>query len=144
MEEGQLGTRADGRFRLEARVPVGTTAQVRLPGTDAHETVAHGEHRWEVPDSFPPSPGPRTPLTIRDVLDEPATWSAVAAAAVRTGVVPGGEAEAARQLAAHLDAPATDLARALAPQEFSPGAVAFQREVDAIFGSLSSGRSLTD
>ncbi|UUU29757.1 glycoside hydrolase family 78 protein [Streptomyces sp. CA-210063] len=129
-------TRADGRFRLEAQVPVGTTAQVWLPGADAHETVAHGEHRWEMPDPFPTSPEPRTPVTVRDVLDEPAIWSAVAAAAVRTGVTPGGEAEAARQLAAHLDAPATDLARALAPQEFSPGAGAFQHEVDAIFGSL--------
>jgi alpha-L-rhamnosidase len=130
------GTRADGRFRLEARVPVGTTAQVWLPGTDAHETVAHGEHRWEVPDPFPPSPEPRTPVTVRDVLDEPATWSAVAAAAVRTGVAPGGEVEAARRLAAHLDTPATGLARAFDPQEFSPGAGAFQHEVDAIFGSL--------
>ncbi|WTF41539.1 glycoside hydrolase family 78 protein [Streptomyces sp. NBC_01604] len=137
--EARVGwTRADGRFRLEAQVPVGTTAQVRLPGTDAHETVGHGEHRWEVPDPFPTSLEPRTPVTVRDVLDEPATWSAVAAAAVRTGVAPGGDAEAARQLAAHLDAPATDLARALAPQEFSAGADAFQHEVDAILGSHSA------
>lgn len=110
-------------------------AQVWLPGTDAHETVAHGEHRWEVPDPFPTSPEPQTPVTVRDVLDEPATWSAVAAAVVRTGVAPGGEVEVACRLAAHLDAPATGLARALAAQEFLPGASASQHEVDATFTS---------
>ncbi|WP_436789667.1 family 78 glycoside hydrolase catalytic domain [Yinghuangia sp. YIM S10712] len=128
--------RADGIFRLEARVPVGATAQAWLPGADFPETVGHGEHRWEVPDPFPLVPEPRTPVTVRDVLDEPATWSAVAAAASRTGVAPGGEVETGRRLAAHLDAPVADLPRALAPQEFTPGASAFKREVDAILGSL--------
>ena len=127
--------RADGRFRLEVRVPVGATAHVHLPGAGEPAVVAHGEHRWELADPVQSSPGLCAGATVRDVLDAPDTWSAVVAVAVETGVAPQGEAQAAGRLAAYLDAPATDLARALAPQELFPGKSDFQDNVNAILGS---------
>lgn len=127
--------RDDGRFCLDVRVPVGARAEVHLPGAGDPEIVSHGLHRWETADPATSSSERFTVGTVRDVLDNPVTWSAVVAAAVETGVAPQGEAQAAGRLAAYLDAPATDLGRALAPQEFFPGASAFRHAVDLILGS---------
>ena len=128
--------RANGRFRLDVRVPAGARAHVHLPGATEPEVVAHGLHHWEIADPAQPAREPLAAGTIRDVLDDPDAWSAVVAAAVETGVAPQGEVQVARRLAAYLDAAATDLARtALAPQESLPNASAFRRAVDAILGS---------
>lgn len=108
--------RAEGTFRLDVRVPVGASARVHLPGAAEARTVSHGEHHWEVPDPVPDGVGPHTTATVREVLDDPAIWSAVVTAAVETGVAVRGEAQAAAALAAYLDAPATELARALDPE----------------------------
>ena len=109
-----------------------------LPGAAEPELVGHGEHRWETADPARTSSELPAAATVRDVLDDPGIWSAVVAAAVDTGVSPLGEAQAAGRLAAYLDAPASDLARALAPQEFFPGVSAFRHEVDAILGPRPS------
>lgn len=127
--------REDGMFRLKVHVPVGATAQVVLPGATVPETVTHGEYHWEVPDPLSLSSGTR-PATIRDVLDHPVAWSAVVAAAVEAGVTPGGEAQAAGQLAVYFDAPAESLARALAPEGFHSGARTLQHVVETILRSL--------
>ncbi|MFJ3772306.1 family 78 glycoside hydrolase catalytic domain [Streptomyces sp. NPDC090075] len=124
--------RADGRFRLDVRVPVGATAQVHLPGSAEPVLVGHGEHHWVVPDPVEPSNGSAAATTVRDVLDDPTAWSAVVSAAVETGLAPRGEAQAAAGLSGYLDAPAGALAGALIPQDLHPGADAFQQAVNAI------------
>jgi len=128
-------TRQDGRLRIDARVPVGVTAEVVLPGMPGETEVSHGSHRWDLPDPF--RPAPQSPIdwslgTVRDVLDDPMTWRRVADAATRTGVVAAGETEAARMLTHYLDSPATRLASALAPDDRFPGAMELRNEVAAI------------
>lgn len=62
--------REGGRITLEVRVPVGATAEVHVPGELAPETVAHGIHRWDLPD---PSAGDVRPLaTVGDLFDDDA------------------------------------------------------------------------
>ncbi|MFD3308634.1 family 78 glycoside hydrolase catalytic domain [Streptomyces sp. NPDC058694] len=131
--------REDGQFRLDVRVPVGVTAHVHLPGAAEPEKVGHGDHRWKTADPAHPLFAPRQFTTIRDVLDDPITWSAVVTAAVDSGMAPKGEAQVARRLGAHLDAPAADLSRAFAAAEFSPASEPFQHEVDAILARPESG-----
>jgi alpha-L-rhamnosidase len=118
--------RADGRFTLEVRVPVGASAHVYLPGDTGPRLAGHGEHRWDVAD---PAVAESSD-TIRAVLDDPETWSALVAAAVDAGIA-RGEAQTARRLAAHLDAPAADLIPALAPHATTPRASAVHRELTA-------------
>ncbi|MFJ6693147.1 family 78 glycoside hydrolase catalytic domain [Streptomyces sp. NPDC091294] len=130
--------RAGGMFRLDLRVPVGATGRVHLPGTAEPVTVGHGEHRWEVPDPVPAGAPQHAAATVRDVFDDPDTWSAVVAAAVETGVVPEGEPQVAARLAAYLDAPATDLILALTPQEIHPGIPALARRLETILGPRSA------
>ncbi|MET9088368.1 family 78 glycoside hydrolase catalytic domain [Streptomyces sp. NPDC004237] len=127
--------RSDGRFRLDVQVPVGATALVHVPGIEEPAKVGHGEHSWTVADPVT-SPTPLGPGTrVRDVLDHPETWAAVVAAATETGVAPRGEPEGAERLAAHLDAPLTDLAEALAPGElYLPGAPALRERLRELFG----------
>ncbi|MFD3597758.1 hypothetical protein ACFWVH_05045, partial [Streptomyces sp. NPDC058656] len=103
------------------------------------EKVGHGDHRWKTADPAHPLFAPRQFTTIRDVLDDPITWSAVVTAAVDSGMAPKGEAQVARRLGAHLDAPAADLSRAFAAAEFSPASEPFQHEVDAILARPESG-----
>jgi alpha-L-rhamnosidase len=118
--------RTGGRFRLDVRIPVGTTARVHLPGAAGPELVGHGEHHWDVTD---PASAPAAPAgTVREVIDDPALWTAVVAAAVETGVCPGGEPQLADRLGPHLDAPAADLARLVT---FRDG-TAFQRAVELV------------
>ncbi|MCZ0997503.1 glycoside hydrolase family 78 protein [Streptomyces mirabilis] len=123
--------RADGRFRLDLRVPVGATAQVYLPGSAGTVLVGHGEHHWVVPDPVELSNGSVGASTVRDVLDDPAAWSAVVSAAVETGLAPWRGPGRGR-LSGYLDAPADALAGALIPQDLHPGADAFQQAVQAI------------
>jgi alpha-L-rhamnosidase len=128
--------RADGRFALEVVVPVGATATVYLPGAQEPVPVGHGRHEFEVTDPYPGELALPASPTIRDVLDHEPTWSAVAAAAVDTGVA-GSEYEAARRLERYLDAPATDLVDALAPGGLARGAGALRDRVAALFRSVT-------
>ncbi|WP_329348988.1 MULTISPECIES: family 78 glycoside hydrolase catalytic domain [unclassified Streptomyces] len=124
--------RADGQFRLDVHVPVGVTAHVQLPGATTPEKVEHGDHHWKTADPVQLPSASGEFATIRDVLDDPITWSAVVAAATDGGIAPAGEAQAAGRLGAHLDAPAANLVRALEADEFSPYSTSFRHQVDAI------------
>lgn len=118
--------RADGRLTLRVTVPVGTTAQVHVPGDLEPETVAHGVHSWTVVD---PTQHRRegSARTIRDLLDDdPVTWSALVSAAVETGIAPEGEAQAAERLGRYLDEPVTTLPWALAPERWVDGTTALR------------------
>ena len=125
-------TRGDGRFRLSVVVPVGTTATVHLPGAPAAERVGHGRHEYEVADPCAGEPALPAGATVRDVLDHEPTWASVVAAAAETGVA-AGEQAAAEKLLRYLDAPAADLATALAPRGLVPGADDFSERVARIF-----------
>jgi alpha-L-rhamnosidase len=132
--------RADSEFRLEVRVPVGATAEVRLPDDSAPIQVSHGRHQWVVPDPVVLPAGPSAVRTVRDVLDDPETWAAVVGAAVETGLAPQGETQVAAALASRLDAPAMDIAGALVPQDLHSGAQAFQHAVHTLLDPVSARR----
>jgi alpha-L-rhamnosidase len=125
-------TRGDGRFRLSVVVPVGATATVHLPGAPAAEGVGHGRHEYEMADPCAGEPALPAGATVRDVLDHEPTWAAVLAAAAETGVA-AGEQAAAEKLLRYLDAPAADLATALAPRGLVPGADDFSERMARIF-----------
>ncbi|MEV0717455.1 family 78 glycoside hydrolase catalytic domain [Asanoa sp. NPDC050611] len=125
--------RADGRFTLALRVPVGSTATVHLPdGSDAVE-VGHGDHEFACADPYPKSPELPGDPTVRDVLDHAPTWAAVAAAAVELGAV-ADDREAAGRAVPYLDAPARELADAIAPPIISPHADTFRARLAALLG----------
>jgi alpha-L-rhamnosidase len=115
--------RAGGEFHLDLRVPVGSTATVRLPGADP-VTVAHGSHSWTVADPVADAPL----VTVRDVLDREPLWQSVVAAAVEAGAASGEPAVAAR-LGRYLDAPAEQLIEALTAAGFAPGAADLRRRL---------------
>jgi alpha-L-rhamnosidase len=130
--------REGGRFRLDVRVPVGTTARVHVPGAAQPEVVPHGEHRWDVADPTAASPATLPAgATVRDVLDTPALWTEVVTAAVETGIAPAGEAQVAERLTAYLDRPATQLSQALAPRPYRPGARELRERIAAVLGATA-------
>ncbi|WP_457967254.1 glycoside hydrolase family 78 protein [Arthrobacter sp. D1-29] len=129
--------RSDGRLKLHVKVPVGATAQVHVPGFPAAETVAHGEHSWDVAD--PTAAENHAADTIRDVLDYmPAAWSAVVAAAVETGITPEGEAQAADKISRYLNEPASKLATALVPEPWVSAHVPLRERVAEIIADSRS------
>jgi alpha-L-rhamnosidase len=129
--------RRDGRFSLRVRIPVGSTAQVHVPGAEVVQLVRHGEHLWVVADPVAIPQAREAGSTVRDVLDDAATWARVTAAVVDAGVVPGGEVEAAGMLAAFLDAPADVVATVLAPDARSPEATAARTAVSALLNPVT-------
>ncbi|KUO18132.1 family 78 glycoside hydrolase catalytic domain [Streptomyces dysideae] len=139
--------RTAGRLRLTVRVPVGATAEVHVPGEAKSTQVGHGDHEWTVGD--PTSAARRqardwSTATVRDLLDDAGTWAEVAAAADATGITSEGDAQAARMLANYLDAPASLVAEALAPDDRFPGAAELRRRVADILGggaTAAVGRS---
>jgi alpha-L-rhamnosidase len=82
----------------------------------------------------PDGAGDWTGSTVRDLLDDPGTWAAVAEAAVASGTAPQGDAQAAAMVAAYLDAPAKAVAQALAPEERLPQAQELRRRIADILG----------
>jgi alpha-L-rhamnosidase len=94
----------DDRLTVEARVPVGATAEVDLPGLAAE--VGHGHHAWTVPWRPRTVGGPRT---VRELMDDEPAWRRFHEAAVAAGVGGmvhlAGEASVADRLAAVLDEP---------------------------------------
>jgi hypothetical protein len=89
------------------------SALVRVPGTATDQRVGCGEHTftWQ-----PPRPH-RTPRTVRDVFDDEPRWSALVAQAAACGCL-AAESEAARRIAAHLDAPAEQIGQILVGDPF--------------------------
>jgi alpha-L-rhamnosidase len=136
--------RTDGRLRLIVQVPVGASAEVCVPGAPGPVRVGHGDHRWDVADPIAELPRRRinwSRATVRDLLDDPATWIAVTEAAVATGTTPQGETQAARLLSPYLGAPATLVAEALAPDDRYPAAKDLRRAIaDILAGARSAPR----
>jgi alpha-L-rhamnosidase len=119
--------RADGRLRLEIRVPVGATAEVQVPGRQEPISVRHGAHEWTVDDPYVQEKPPVA--TIRQLMDHRPSWDAVVAAAREAGVA-ADEAVLADRLARFLDAPASDLVDAATAGGFIPGADALRSLID--------------
>jgi hypothetical protein len=116
-------------------VPVGCTATVRLPGADHLVQVGHGEHHWNVEDTAadrPERPEHRHG-SIRELLDDEATWARTVAVAEELGAVTD-EQEAASRLAPFLDAPVTAVADALARFGQPPGPNAIRDRLDPVLG----------
>ena len=134
--------RSDGHLQLTVVVPVGSTAEVHVPGGEMTSVVGHGEHRWSVVDPQAER-GDRTfdwsQATVRDLLDDPETWAEVVGAAVASGVTPAGEPQAAGRLAAFFDGPATTVAQALAPDERFPGGQDIRQRIASLFDAPTSG-----
>jgi alpha-L-rhamnosidase len=104
--EARVAWTLDGdQLTVDARVPVGTRAEVDLPGAQPLE-VGHGEHHWTV---TLPAPGRRRPRTARDLMDDEPSWRRFHEAAVAARV--GGmlnlvdEAAVADRLGPVLDEP---------------------------------------
>lgn len=104
---------ADRTGRLRISLPYAVSALVRVPGTATDQRVGCGEHTftWQ-----PPRPH-RTPRTVRDVFDDEPRWSALVAQAAACGCL-AAESEAARRIAAHLDAPAEQIGQILVGDPF--------------------------
>ncbi|OEV30127.1 hypothetical protein AN219_12685 [Streptomyces nanshensis] len=99
--------RADGRFSLDAVVPVGTSATVHLPGQEP-VTVGHGRHSWTVPDPCA-VPEPR-PGTVRELMDTVELWPKAVSVLVGHGLADDA-AQVADRAARYLDHPAENLPR---------------------------------
>ncbi|GIE98529.1 alpha-L-rhamnosidase [Paractinoplanes rishiriensis] len=104
--------RAGGELRVEAVIPVGATATVRLPGTDRDIEVRHGRHEWALPDPYgQPVLMPAEP-TIRQLMDHEPSWDRVVYAARESGVE-ADEATLAGRLRPFLDRPAAELVESI-------------------------------
>lgn len=95
---------------LFVAVPIGTTAEVWVPGADAPVEAAAGEHTYV---------GTLAPLvpsrdTIRDVVADPALWLRVVETFVGLGAAADGQ-ELARRLIKNFHAPVTRLAEYASP-----------------------------
>jgi alpha-L-rhamnosidase len=129
--------RVDGSLELKVRVPVGAFAEVHVPGREEPLEVGHGVHQWTVVDPVgvgPDATADWSRWTVRDLVDDPETWAAVAAAAVASGISPEGDAQAAAMVAPYFDAPAIRVAQALAPEDRSREAQDLRRRIADIVG----------
>ncbi|GAA1649505.1 glycoside hydrolase family 78 protein [Kribbella alba] len=124
-------SRSNGQVRLTVTVPVGSHAQVEVPGQSTPLEVGHGTHEWTADD--PSADTPRLPAdaTIRQLMDHEATWDAISTAARETEVV-SDDAELAARLERSLDLPANQLVEAISPRGFSPSAEALQATLDKL------------
>ncbi|MFD7770428.1 family 78 glycoside hydrolase catalytic domain [Streptomyces sp. NPDC059787] len=128
--------RAAGHLEVSATVPVGTEAEVRLPGAEDSFTVGHGAHTWRVPDPVTEAPS-RPVRTIRDVMDDKDLWDGLVALVADLTGRPADEAGVAAQLAPWLNAPAHDLTSALGARD-AIDAVPLRQGVDLLLGSHHS------
>jgi len=128
--------RAGGELTVRLTVPVGVTADVRLPGA-AEVEVGHGTHEWTV--AYAETPGLPANPSIRQVMDHEPSWDLVVAAARDTGVA-ADEAELADRLERFLDASADRLADAATAGGFIPGADALRAR---LAHDLTEGQHIT-
>ncbi|ONI69224.1 alpha-L-rhamnosidase [Kribbella sp. ALI-6-A] len=124
-------SRADGQLKLNVTVPVGSTAQVHVPGEDAPVEVGHGTHEWTTDDISAEVPPLPADASIRQLMDHEPTWDALVQAAVDQEVVTD-DADFAARLGRHLDRPASQLVDAVSPRSFSPSAEALQSVLDRL------------
>jgi alpha-L-rhamnosidase len=123
-------TRADGHVTLSVTVPVGSRARVDVPGQGVVE-VEHGTHEWTADDPYAEVPELGADATIRQLMDHEPTWTALATAAVETGIVTD-DAELAARLERYLGQPAGGLVEAISPRGFTPSAEALKTKLDAL------------
>ncbi len=69
----------DGGIRVTVTVPANAVAHIRLPGR-ADETVGSGAHEWVIPDPRISEPTLSLESPIRDLLEEPDVFDALAGA----------------------------------------------------------------
>ncbi|MBO0746616.1 MAG: alpha-L-rhamnosidase, partial [Candidatus Dormibacteraeota bacterium] len=111
--EAAVAWRRDGgRLHLEATVPIGATATVRLPGRDPFR-VGPGHHVWTVSDPVPERASLSPRSTVRQLMDADGSWHAAAGALVDAGLC-DDEAELAHRVGRYLDLPAARLPRLVA------------------------------
>ncbi|WP_405058814.1 glycoside hydrolase family 78 protein [Kribbella sp. NBC_01505] len=99
-------SRRDGEIALSVTVPVGSRAQVAVPGTAEMVEVGHGTHEWTAADveTAPLASAP----TVRQLIDHEPSWNAIVAGARESAFATDDAALAAR-LAPYLDQPAARL-----------------------------------
>ncbi len=95
---------------LSVTVPVGTTAEVWVPGADAPVEVSAGEHCY----TGTVAAASRSRVTIRDVVADPVLWPLVVDASVACGAAADGQ-ELARRLLKNFHAPVSRLAEYASP-----------------------------
>jgi hypothetical protein len=95
---------------LTVTVPVGTTAEVWVPGAYGPVDVGPGEHTFQ--GSI--APVVRSRETLRDVVADPDLWCRVVEAAVAKGAAADGQ-ELARRLLKNFHAPVSRLAEYASP-----------------------------
>jgi alpha-L-rhamnosidase len=129
--------RGEGRFHLEATVPVGSRATVHLLGDGRSPvTVAHGRHTWTTEDPCLTAPAPV--VTVRDLMDDPGLWGRAVGVMVRHGLG-GDSAQLARQLKPYLDMPARGLPT-LVDKVLSPaGGSGAAADLEVLLGSTAEG-----
>ncbi|WP_329477046.1 glycoside hydrolase family 78 protein [Kribbella sp. NBC_01484] len=122
-------TRSDGEIRLSVTVPVGSRAQVAVPGESEPVEVGHGTHEWTA--TYAETPALPAEPTVRQLIDHESSWDTFVAAAVETEVV-ADDGELAARLERYLDLPASQLVDAISRRDFSPAAQALQAKLDAL------------
>ena len=124
-------SREDGQVKLEVTVPVGSKAEVHVPGENAPVSVGHGTHEWTAEDPYAVVPPISPDASIRQLMDHEETWDAVVTAAREKEIVTD-DAELAARLERYLDQPARQLVEAISPRGFSPSAEALQAALDSL------------
>jgi alpha-L-rhamnosidase len=122
--------------RLSVTVPVGSRAQVEVPGASAPVEVGHGTHEWTADDPAAATPPLPTDPTIRQLIDHEPSWDTIVAAAKETEVATD-DAELAARLERYLDQPADQLVEAISPRGFTPSAEALQAQLDALLDNTN-------
>ncbi|MFG1909834.1 family 78 glycoside hydrolase catalytic domain [Kribbella sp. NPDC048928] len=123
-------TRADGQVKLTVTVPVGSRATVDVPGAETVE-VGHGTHEWTATDPYAESPELPADASIRQLLDDLPTWSALATAATDAGFA-ADDAELAGRFKAYLNQSATGLVEALGSRDTTPDPEAVKAALAAV------------
>ncbi|HEY3682189.1 MAG TPA: family 78 glycoside hydrolase catalytic domain [Streptosporangiaceae bacterium] len=125
--------REDGRFTLDVTVPPGCRATVHVPGAEPVE-VRHGAHTWTAADPCAAGQGPAG--TVRDLIDAPAAWQAVAEVLVAHGLA-ADPAALTRVAARFLDATPEELVAQLvtrAGPDFAGDGAAVRAAVAGLLG----------
>jgi len=124
-------TRSDCQIRLSVTVPVGSRAQVAVPGDGAPVEVGHGTHEWIAEDPYGEAPALPADASIRQLMDHESSWETIVAAARETEIV-ADDADLAARLERYLDQPANQLVEAISPRGFGPDAEALQAKLDSL------------
>ena len=112
-------------FFLKLSVPVGTEAEVFLPGVSEAKTVRHGSYEWTVPCDLTK----KSKLEhIRDILDEQSVWFEIVNIAKKHNVVLSEKA-AANKVKYYLNHPSNMLGHAIGPDVYFPGVLSMRREI---------------